>query len=368
VRIAWLIQGITASVDGWFRALAELDNELLIVHQADLPNTAFESSQYGEYGRALPWQKPPPANEVIEVVKSFSPDAVVMSSWGWPPSYRAAMRALEPRVLRILAMDNTWDATPRQWLGRLTHRLYISPLFDCVLVPSDRTEWFARRLGFDSKDVIRGLYSGDTSLFNRGSRTGQQLIASRSFLFAGRLVPVKGVDVLAESFRRYRQLSADPWGLSVVGIGELEGLLSNSPGVTMHGFLQPAQLAELMQSCSCLVLPSRFEPYGLVVHEAAAAGLALLISDVAGAGPGLVQDGYNGWVLPPGDPNMWARAMHRVSTATAERLEQMSGVSQALSTRLSIPGWARNLHEQIEQRIPVNRRRSSPLRGLLVRR
>ena len=98
----------------------------------------------------------------------------------------------------------------------------------------------------------------------------------------------------------------------------------------MHGFLQQREVAVLMHESSALVLPSRGEHFGIVVHEAAAAGLPLLVSETAGAVPGLVQDGYNGWAVPDGDVSAWTRSLTRMSGQSPERLGEMSRVSRAL--------------------------------------
>ena len=65
-------------------------------------------------------------------------------------------------------------------------------------------------------------------------------------------------------------------------------------GVEMLGFVQPDDLPAVLERAGCLVLPSRFEPWGVVVHEAAAAGLPIVCTPVCGAATRLVLDGYNG--------------------------------------------------------------------------
>ena len=231
----------------------------------------------------------------------FEPDAVFMTSWNYTPAYRAVMKAVDPRVVRVLIMDNLWRAAPKQWLGRATHRFFVDPVADVAMVPSDRTEFFARRLGFGPADVIRGSLSGDVDLFASGPRTGAELAGRRRFLSVGRLVVHKGADILAEAYRAYRAQVSDPWELHVAGIGPLESRLAELPGVTMHGFVQPPRVAELMRESSCLVLTSHIEPYGVVCTKRAAAGLPLLCAEFAGAAPVFVQDGHNGWLVPSGD-------------------------------------------------------------------
>jgi glycosyltransferase involved in cell wall biosynthesis len=252
----------------------------------------------------------------------------------------------------MMFTDSIWRSTPKQWIGRGLHPWLIKPLFDVVVVPSERSEFLARRIGFGPGSIIRGANTADTPMFDSGPRSGTELASRRRFLFVGRLIPFKALDVMAEAYRRYRSNVPDPWELHIVGLGPEERHLKDVEGVTMHGFLQPTEVATLMHESSCLLLTSNGEHYGLVVHEAAAAGLPLLVSETAGAVPGLVQDGYNGWSVPERDVAAWSAAMTRMAGLSAERLGDMSAISHALSTRLSPSGWARNLHEEIDRRRP----------------
>lgn len=248
-------------------------------------------------------------------------------------------------------MDNVWLATPKQWLGRLASPFYLHPLFDAVMVPSDRTEFFARRLGFAAADVIRGAWSADTELFHSGPRDGSELAGRRRFVSALRLVHHKGADILAEAYAIYRAESKDPWDLDVAGIGPLAAAFDELPGVHLHGFVAPGDLAELMRTSSCYVNPSRMEPYALVLHEAAAAGLPIVCGDMIGAAPTMVQDGQNGWIVPGGDPRALAEAMQRVAELSPGRLGEMSEISRKLGSRISPEGWARHIDDELRRRV-----------------
>ena len=358
MRIVVLVNGMTGYLDAEFRALHRLGHDLLLVMPGSpevsieaMVDTSFADLQPQDYATVHAWDALPEPAELVAMVSDFDPDAVLMTSWNFAKSYREVMKAVPERVVRVLIMDNLWRAAPRQWLGRLTHRWYVDTIADAVLVPSDRSEFYARRLGFGPADIIRGSISADTRLFHSAPRTAEELAGRRSFLSVGRLVDHKGADVLAAAYQRYREHVDNPWDLHVAGIGSLQPLLEGQPGITLHGFLQPPQIADLMRSVSCLLCTSHIEPYGVVVHEAAASGLPILCSDFCGAAPGLVQDGYNGWMVPSGDIDQWADAMARLSALPGERLAEMSDVGRALSTRFSPDGWARNLEHELVRRM-----------------
>lgn len=363
MRIAFLGNGMTGYLDAQYRALHALGHDLLVVQPGTpevavgaMRDTAFGDLGVGEYAEHVAWTQEPTRTELVERVRRFGPDAVVMTAWNFSDAYRAVMRDVPPGVVRVLVMDNLWRGAPRQWLGRAVSRWYVKRVADVAMVPSERTETYARMLGFGPGDVIRGSLTADDAVFHSGPRPGSEVASHRRFLWCGRLVDHKGVDVLAPAYRRYRELSDDPWDLDVVGLGPQGDLLDGIDGVVRHGFLDAPAVADLMRRSSCFLLPSHIEPYGVVLHEAAACGLPVLTTDFAGAAAAFVQDGANGWVVPAGDVEGWARAMLRVAALDEERLGELSDVSRALARRTTPRTWALNLAEQLERRSAVGGR------------
>src|SRR4029079_8151257 len=96
------------------------------------------------------------------------------------------------------------------------------------------------------------------------------------------------------------------------------------PGVTVLGSLSQAELAARLRAADCLVLPSRNESFGMVVPEALAAGLPVLVSDRVGASD-LVTEGRNGWVVRAGD----ARALAERMLGASRNREDLRGMRPA---------------------------------------
>jgi glycosyltransferase involved in cell wall biosynthesis len=342
--------GLTAYQDSCFRELSALGDELLLVHPNSMAYAPFDTSKFtGSVQRHI-WKTMPTAETLVPLVEEFKADVVIMWSWDGA-GYRAVMKAQRGRALRVMFTSNFWHGAKKQYAGVVASRFYVLPLFDCAWVPGERSEAFARLIGFKGKDIIRGANSADTPIFDRGPRTGDELANNARFVFTGRLIWHKAPTLLAESYRRYRDLTDEPWELDVVGDGPLKSDFDGIPGVNLQGFMQPEQLSDLMHRSSCLILPSHIEWYGVVVHEGAAAGLPLIVSDGVGAVTHMLQDNYNGWTVPAGDGPALTQAMLRMSTAGPARLGEMSEGSRALSSRLSPTIWARNLHEELARRV-----------------
>lgn len=147
-------------------------------------------------------------------------------------------------------------------------------------------------------------------------------------VYSGRLVSVKGIDTLIDAFAQMAPNRPD-WDLLIVGGGQLEEeLKARVPAkianrVVWTGFVSDQiELNALYHCAEVFVLPSRFEPWAVVVCEAAAAGLAILTSDMVGAGTELCREGWNGALFPAGDADTLAEKLLWV-TEDAERLAEL---------------------------------------------
>jgi len=292
------------------------------------------------------WSGQPDGDRIRRELAEFQPDAVVVCSWD-VGAYRDAARRLRGQTLRIVAMDNQWWGTAKQWGGVAASRWLIRPTYDAALVPGERQAVFARRLGFPSGRLIWGMNTCDHPRFAAVAEARGDALPPKRFVFAGRLVADKAVDVLAAAYARYRAEVDEPWPLLVAGTGPDERFLTEVDGVERLGFVQPDGLPDVLARAACLVLPSRFEPWGVVVHEAAAAGLAVVCSRVCGASTRLVLDGYNGAVVAADDPTGLAAGLARIHRLDDDERRAMGAASESLARQLTPQRWARNLLARI---------------------
>lgn len=135
----------------------------------------------------------------------------------------------------------------------------------------------------------------------------------RRILFVGRLDEVKGLDILFEALSRID----DPWTLEIVGEGPLRARLETlsrtlrvDDRIEWTGRVENDRIYDRMCEASVLVLPSREEPYGVVLLEALACGCRVVASDVGGI-PEIVTGTGRGRLVPVGDPDALAQALTR---------------------------------------------------------
>jgi glycosyltransferase involved in cell wall biosynthesis len=158
-----------------------------------------------------------------------------------------------------------------------------------------------------------------------------------TFVFVGAASRIKGLDLLLEAFARVRGAEPEASLLVIGPPGDASSLLGPPPpaGVTVLGPLSQGDLARRLRASGCLVLPSRNESFGMVVPEALAAGVPVLVSDRAGAAA-LIQDGQNGWVVPAGDKGALAGQMLH---AAANR-EELRRMREACRRSAAACGWS----------------------------
>ncbi len=139
------------------------------------------------------------------------------------------------------------------------------------------------------------------------SRSGRD----KNILFLGRLVPEKGVQILIEALPTIIQ-KAGPVKLYIAGKGPYQQELAEqakSLGVAdqVHfvGFVNDEDRNKLLDQCDVAVIPSLYEPFGIVALEAMAAGLPVVVSDTGGLHD-VIEHGIDGYCVPPGDAAMLA--------------------------------------------------------------
>ena len=164
------------------------------------------------------------------------------------------------------------------------------------------------------RDAAAGLAPERDAIRSRLGVAGKLVI-----LFAGRLLEEKGLRVLFDAYG-IAQTKRGDLALLIVGDGrrrkEYEAVVERKQlaGVHFLGFRAQAELPEIYAASDVFVLPSLVEPWGVVVNEAMASGLPIVVSNQVGASADLVIEGENGFVVPAADaPSLAARIVDVLS-------------------------------------------------------
>lgn len=342
MRIVILWQGMSGYLLSWVTALANNDCRVLLVHTAKTDDAPFDLKVQTDNASFLSLENVS-RKQLLDKIVHFNPDAVLISSWHIKKYRYVAKKINTPR---ILCMDNQWLGTPKQYLGVLLRRMAIKPYYDLVFLPGSRQKDFAKKLGFSDEKIKTGLYTCDLDeIVLNGAH------ARREFIFVGRLVSEKGIELLINSYMRYLDLSFDPYDLRICGVGPLVKLIPHHPKIIVDGFVQSSDLYQKYANSRIFVLPSSFEPWGVVLHEAAASGLVLIASSAVGSADTFIEPGKNGLIFRKDSAQDLIKALLDAEYLSETNFAESSAVSRELALKLSPSVWSSELIEWLKERM-----------------
>ncbi len=242
------------------------------------------------------------------------PQTILCGGYNYPASWESLWWARRRSVRFVLWTEST-ERDMRagragvEWLKR-----YFVSSCNAFVVPGKSSFAYIRTLGVSEQDIFTAPNAVDNTFFairaakNRAHATELReklKLPSRFILFVGRLVREKGVFDLLEAYAKLESSLRSQMGLVFAGDGVSREDLAQqaqriNPGVVCFpGFAQREDLASLYALADVLVLPTHTDTWGLVVNEAMACGLPIIVSNVAGCSADLVGEGWNGCVVPP---------------------------------------------------------------------
>ena len=176
-------------------------------------------------------------------------------------------------------------------------------------------------------------------------------LPARFFLASSRFVPQKNLPGLLDAYAAYRRAAGpDAWKLVLLGDGPLRAELTAqiaaldlAGDVTLPGFVQYDALPAYYGLAGAFVHAATREPWGLVVNEAMAAGLPVLVSERCGCARDLVANGENGWRFPPEDTAGLCALLTWTAASEPSALAAMGAASERRVAGWSPAAFAENL-------------------------
>ena len=321
-----------------FRALSER-LELCVIYQSagqpswDVPADWFPREHPYPAVHLPAWQRRRPGRTPMlwprgleRALGAFDPDCVVVSEYG-AASLRVLAWCRRHRRAHVIFTECTpvIDSMLPAWQLALHRRL--ARRADGLIAASSAAGERLQGFGVPEERITVALQAADVERFRASA-------ASRGDGFkvmsVGRLVPDKNFATLIEAFAR---LGA-PGELEIVGTGFLEDELRQlarrfQVPVRFHGHVPPDALPSLYAAADVYALISTYEPFGVAVREAAAAGLPIVCSRSAGAAGDIAIEGRNALLVDPSDVEEVAGTLRRLASEPELRA-RMSTESRAI--------------------------------------
>lgn len=275
------------------------------------------------------------AHRLSAALERFRPVVVVVPGWASPAAWAAMHWCAQRDVTMICLSESTaWDEPRAGWKLAIKRRLVRR--FASALVGGKHHVDYLVQLGMGSDRIFFGYDAVDNDYFaanavavraNPDEARSKHGLPENFFLASARFVEKKNLDRLLDAYALYRsRAEAGAWSLVLLGDGALRPELERKRGalglrnhVLMPGFRQYPDLPAYYALAGAFIHASTVEPWGLVVNEAAASGLPLLVSDRCGCAPELVRDGVNGFVFDPFTVEAIAETMAKVAAPDFQR-------------------------------------------------
>ncbi len=263
----------------------------------------------------------------------LNPDVCAVAGYSHPGMLAILLWALGRKKPMILMSDSRFEDEPRSAWKEVIKSVAVR-FCSTGLVAGEPQARYLQSLGMTRSSVFLGYDVVDNEHFRRPNALHQN---EKCFLTSARFIKKKNLLTLLKAYRCYRdRVQNEPWRLVVLGDGLLRGQIERlvselklNDCVELRGFIQYPGLPAHYHSASAFVLASRYgEQWGLVVNEAMAAGLPVLVSKGCGCVEDLVQEGVNGWVLDPYSETQMAEAMIKMSAQSDEQLRKMGAASE----------------------------------------
>ena len=350
-------------------ALAHLDLEVLETrpHSQEYP-WSFEPA--GTYRRhALQGADGPeqdPAARLLErqltaLLDGVRPDVVLTVGWADRAYRQLLWQARRRHIPAVLIADSRWRDAPRQHLREWSKRLLLRH-YSAALVAGQESRAYLIELGFPAAAIVQPWDVVDNAFFSAAATCARSEASALNklphFLWVGRTSPEKNLDGFLAGYATY-QRQGGGWGLRLIGgggegpqaiaLGEAIARLPQPEHVGVEPFLNQDAIARAYGQASALVLASRKDTWGLVVNEAMAAGLPVIVSTACGCAVDLITPSETGWLFDPVDPAQLTAALHRAEAQQpAQRLAMLAAARRRLEA-FSLDSFAGGLEQAVVQ-------------------
>lgn len=282
--------------------------------------------------------------DVLAALRRIDPDVVITD--GFQPTMLYAFGYAKRRG----AAHVSWaEGTLRServltWKHRLVRRV-VFRLSHAFLATSEGSRELLAAYHVPRKAVFKYPLAVDNARFAPRSRQPKRF----DLLFCSRLAAVKQPLEAIEVAERAAEKLGRELSLLMVGSGEMEAQVraravqAQRVRVTVRGFAPQAELPDLYRAARVFLLPTQWDPWAVVVNEACAAGLPVIVTPEAGSAGEIVLDGENGFVRDY-DRELWSNVIARLLSDAelygrfaVRSLEIVSGYTYGIAAE----GWIR---------------------------
>ncbi|MFT4033097.1 MAG: glycosyltransferase family 4 protein [Siphonobacter sp.] len=282
---------------------------------------------------------------VLKHIKTFKPDLVNVTGY-YDPAFWIIILICKLKGIKLVMSNESGEKDgTRNGLKEVFKRFLISCFHGFIFFGKSSSKYIFHLGANPSQIITQHAAVINTSVvksrFEQAKHTRTASFkTTHHFIFTGRLAQEKNVSLLIRAFSWLKQNDsfAEHWGLLIVGDGPLrEKFISQTSEKDIHwlGGHPWHEVPVYLALADALVLPSFFEPWGLVVNEAMTCGLPVLVSSQCGCVEDLVENGGNGYTFDPMQIDSLIRVMQEFIHLSQKKRDEMGNRSLELISPFS---------------------------------
>lgn len=282
--------------------------------------------------------------QLKKFVAAIQPDVIYCSGW-MDNDYVKICKQYRKSIPVITAFDNKWKGSLKQHIASVVSPFTIKKYFSHCFVPGEQQYKYALKLGFDKAHILPGLYAADVDFFYQqylDNKESKRKNFPKKFIYVGRYYDFKGIQELWRAFVELQNESPSEWELWCFGTGDLTPYVH--PKIKHFGFVQLEEQKKYIAQTGIFVLPSKFEPWAVVVHEYAAAGFPLLLSKEVGSISNFLKEGENGYSFTGGNVAEIKVALQKMIDLSDNSKNEMSDLSAELALKITPQKWVDTIY------------------------
>ena len=264
---------------------------------------------------------------VLLELDKIKPDAVLAGAFAFPSGAAAIDWSKKNNKSVIIFDDAKKENVPRSFIVNLIKRVFYYNI-DAILCPSPDWNNTFNYWGFKNEAIFYGMDIVDNAFWKETQEEQLTIeLPKRFFLCIGRQIPCKNFQMVIQAYQNVAHYT--DYHLVFIGNGEdrssLESLVNDAFRSRIHffSFQNQKTLRQIYHKASFFILSSISETWGLVVNEAMASGLPIIVSKQCGCASTLIQDSANGFVFDANNQSELESILVKVFSLSQNELQDM---------------------------------------------
>jgi len=316
-------------------------------------------------------------------LEQANPDVVAVNGWNDFGSLVAADCCVRRGIPMVVMSESARQDEPRTWWKEMIKRRVVG-VYSAALVGGQRHVEYLVELGMPRDRIFTGYDVVDNAYFRRRAEEvrsqksdvrKQYGLSENYFLASARFIEKKNLPTLIRAYAAYRQKSEasgnPPWDVVLLGDGPLrEALNSQLSTLNLHahvhlpGFKPYDELPVYYALAKAFVHASTTEQWGLVVNEAVASGLPVIVSERCGCVPELVRG--NGFTFDPIDERELPSRLLQIASLSDDERRSLGNASYRIAENFAPEHFGEGL-EQAAKLALTHPRKASLLGRTLIK-